>query len=443
MNGNFDLALTAHSRVVTLNSKLTPAARLYMAKSYVALGNKEAARVVLESVIASQPPPGIAKAAADDMSELTGVPEHEKLALESYQSGDFAGAEKQLRALPLDSLTADDLLLLGMAMLKQRKPFLAERVFRRALKMPLDPEKRTMARELLVQARREESLPYWTFFESGVGWTSNAYDDGRSVSSVQSPLLRAAAGFGYHFLQGRKFSFKAGYLLTYEYPTAAYQLRTLVHTIQAPLIQRLGGFELVVTPFFQEQVWNGEVASDKTGVTARVSTMRERFELGGEGEIDSQHSRSSLYQYLRGTSYDLKPYVAFWGNVSYVQVYWLFGQDGTNDIVYPDQSVLPLRNSYQGPGIRLIVRLDDAASLQVGMVFLQKDYRNPELPFDKARNDREMDSFAKYRRRINRNLSGFGLLEFVSNSSSLGTGDVRDKNYDITTILAGLTVDVF
>lgn len=444
MAGKYAKAFKAHRHVVLMNSKLSPAARLYAAKSLAALGQNRWSTRVLQRLLELNPPPGIAQAATEDLKSLNKVSEVEQSALDLYRAGNYADAEKKLAEVSPDSLSVDGRMLLGIVQLKERKGMESESTLRGLLIIPITPERRTLAQDLIADARRGEFglHRYWLYVDGSAGWTSNAFIDGRSITPVSSPIWRTTLATGYHLLQGQPLKINLGYIMNYEDPTNAPELKTLTNSLEAPMISRWQGYEFTFTPFFQDIVWDGMEVGQRTGASMRISTMKDEYEVGGEFEDDSLRSTNGGFGYFHGNSYYVKPYIALWGKVTYYQAYWIFGEDGTNDIVYPDQTVLPLTQDYHGPAVRVVWH-DQVSSIFATLAYLIRNFKDPALPENKLRLDDEFDATVKYNRNIRPGLSAYGLFEYVHNDSTLGPTDVRDKNFEVYTLTTGIAWDVF
>lgn len=444
MRGNHEYAIRVFGRVILTKSPLAPVAQLYTAKSLRALGRESEATTILNELIRQDLPSGIK---AEIAKELDGgsMAEIEQQALTAYQAGDIQKAGDLLSKYSLESLSLDAILLLSVVNVERGQPDRAREVLEHALKSPsLSSERRVLATDLLKRlSRRLEAPPYWTSLDASVGSTSNAFADGRSTSGVASPLFRTSISAGYHFLRNESVSFKTGYVLNYEEPFAARELRTMSQTVQVPILYERDEVRASVSPYVQWQTWAGLSVSDKAGISVKGSMTTEKFDAGVDTDFSTMKSLSSSYSYLQGSFYSIKPYFGSWGENLYFQFFYLLGSDGTQDIVYSDSSRLPLQHTYQGPGLKLIWRPMESSALFLNATSVQKTFRSTSLPALKDRSDRELSVSLKYSQSLNPKLSIYGIGEWTNNSSTLGQADVRDKNYENLIFMAGASWDVF
>jgi tetratricopeptide (TPR) repeat protein len=446
MDKKYDRAVKAYKKVIAINSNLVSAAMLYEAKSLAKLNLTDDATALLEELIDLNPPPGILKEAQKDLSDLDKQQDTEDSALSLFQNGEYQETENLLKQKKESELSASGKLLLALTYIRQNKMYEAERTLKAVLKSPqLSDDDKMTATDLLAKVRRNEAenYPYWLFVDLSYGYTSNAFLDGKSAAAVSSALTRATLGFGYHYNQGQSLSEKLGYILNYESPQKAPELQTVSHTVQAPIIFEKSGFESSLTPYLQYQVWNSTPASTKLGGTFRLSYLTSTYDFGLDLDAASQSSNNSTYNYLSGNSRSARPYFGFWGSAVYLQFYWLSGYDGTQDIVYSDDSLLPLEQNYQGPGLKLIWRISSSATMISNLSYLSRHYTNPALPEDKKRDDSEVGLSLKYNYNVTTKFSVYAMEEFTTNSSTLGESDVRDKNYNVSITSVGLTWDAF
>lgn len=429
MAGDHAQAVASYDKVVQLRSPLASAAKLYKAKALLKMNQTEGSRKLLAELQSESLPAGLR---AD-------------FALELYQQEMYAQAERQVKQMPqpLDSKTQ---LLLGMILMKENKNSEAEKVLKNAAAAADLPEAdKASARDLAatLKASDTSTRTYSLFLDLAAGTTNNAYLEGRSYAPVSSPLMRAGIGASYRFYQSPSWQQKVSYLFDYENPTNAPELNTQNHSLQVPLVYQNRLFEFGLVPFTQVEIWNGTFAAQKTGVLVRTATLGSASGGGFDLEVFSQRGTSDTYSYLTGSSYSVRPFFSYGAGIWTLQVYWLLGSDGTQDIVYSDGSRLPLQHNYQGPGLRGLWRLTSSSSLLAQMLYLERNYKNNALPEDKHRQDHELNASLKYVYGLSQGWVAYLLAEYNPNKSTLGSDDVRDKNYDNTNLLAGFGWDVF
>jgi tetratricopeptide (TPR) repeat protein len=442
----YEIALKAYGKVIELNSPLAPAARLYRAKVYKATGRSMDASKELETLINSDAPPGIAAQAKKDLEELTATSDVEENALADYQQGNFEKAEAELKSLSESQLSLNGELLLGLTELRESKFFEASKVFSALLLRPnLSEEQRSTLRDLQKKSRHSESerSPYWLSADVSAGLTDNAYTDPSSSSATASSLTRIQAGLGYHFNSTQAWSQKLGYSYFSENPPKAPEMRNETQSLSAALLYSKKDTDFSLTPYFEMISWNAVSASKKSGLNVKWIETWGYYEAALEGDASSQAAVSSDYDYLSGPSSWLRPSAAWWDQNLYVQLSWTVGTDGSQDINYSNGSLLPMKNSYQGPGIKIIWRPSASFVTTASYSSLQRKYQTSSLPTLKVRQDEEQIFNLKFSYYLTPQFSIYEQNEWTQNQSTLSTSDVADKNYKVFILTAGLNWSLF
>lgn len=441
--GHHDYAIRVFGRVILMKSPLAPAAQFYTAKSLRALGRDSEARAILQELSKLELPVALRQQISQDLNDLN-APDREDEALQAYRKGDLQRVESLLLQSPIESLSSDAALLLAIVSLKAGQFERASESLTAVVQHPsTTAERKSLALDLLKRSQQREARRYWVMLDASAGYNSNAFSDGQSVATTPSFQHRTSVAAGYHFQKGQPLSVKATSVLSYEEPVSVRELRTLTQTFQLPVILEKTNRSLSMIPLLQWQNWAGVSVSEKTGLALKGSVTQEQFDFGGDAEFSTLRSTNNSYSYLQGNSSVLKPYLGFFGQNLYAQVAYQWGRDGTQDIRYSDGSILPLEHTYQGPSLKLIWRPTDMTAAFLNLSSLQKNFSAISLPSLKNRSDRELLLSFKYSYWVNPRLSVYGLGEYTANSSTLGSGDVRDKNYEIFTWMAGFAWDVF
>lgn len=450
MAGRYSLANKAYTRAVTLGGELLPAVQLYQAKALAKLGQTAQAEALLREVIQSNPPAGILAEARNDLQQLgplgNGEAGAEVVALQLYKNGQYREAELLLRKMGAGKLSGDSKLLLAFSLLRQEKKNAATLVFKMALRDPeLHPEGRRTVLEILRQLREDEKKQASAslYADLSYGTTNNVFLEGRSIRPISSQLLRIGLGGSYGFEWNPTWSQRIGYSFDYEAPQSAPELRTQSHMLQIPVILESSPLQISLIPYVQEQIWNQSSVSRKWAGLLQNTYRNSKFEAGLDLEYFSQQALSSQYSYLGSSSYSARVYYSFRSGGFSAQIYWLLGQDGLQDITYGDGAVLPLRNQYQGPGARVNWQLARTWLLHFNMFMLNRNYSTAALPGEKLRRDQEIGASAKFSYLTSSQWKAYVLAEYNPNSSTLGAGDVRDKNYTNSSILVGLAWEAF
>lgn len=434
MARSYKYAAVSFEKVISLQSPLSPAAKLYKAKALDKLGQQAEARVMLEQVLHENPPAGIAQEAKKDL---------EAILLASYKHEKYAETEKALREMGPD-LSPEGRMLLGMSLAKQNKNSQAERVFKGlASGSGGNGENQALARSLLENLS-EEVTPYWVYVDFAYGSADNVFMDGRSLTPLTSPLVRAQLEAGYHFNKNRTWSEKLVYAYNNESLSEATEMGTQSHMLLSSLLYQGSAWTASVTPYFQNDVWASTTVGQKTGASTEVAyAFGKPNTIGMEVRGESQQAKTETYSYLTGTSYFLRPYYETGFKYFAIQFQWLMGADGTQDIVYSDGSRLPLTQTYQGPGMRMQWSPTEKTLLGLSLSRIERVYKNISLPESKKRSDQELNGALKFMYSFSSQWRAYALVEYIANKSTLGAGDVRDKNYSATTSTIGMSWDVF
>lgn len=442
----YPAAIKYFDHVIKLNAQFTVIAKINKAKSLVALGKSDQALLLLETVLSEPAPASLHKLATVERANIQEVFAIEQSALQMYQQEDLEAAERTLRAVKEDLLSNDALILLSMTMLKQNRKKEAEKfLFGQVRTRMVESDQRQAIVGLLKRARRAESFetPYWMNLDVATGMTDNVYVDGSSQALQASSLTQIAASVGYQFLKNQKLSYNLGYAFTNESPQAADSPQFANHTLSGAVRFEHQKLLFTATPMIQLQSWNNSSALKKTGLSATAGYQDSHAEYGTEASFYDKEVLDSEYNYLEGGEFLLRPYYGRWTENLYVQFSMPIGSDLSRDIQYSDGSVLPLNQNYFGLNLKAFWSFDKSNFLQSGLSVVQRKFKNPAQPSGKERVDQELAVMVKYNYYILPKLFIYATIDSVSNQSTLGSGDVRDKNYKTNTLSVGLNWDVF
>lgn len=442
----YPAAIKYFDHVIKLNAQFTVIAKINKAKSLVALGKSDEALLILDNVTNEPAPASLHKLATVERANIQEVFAIEESALQKYQQGDLAAAEKILRTVKEELLSNDALILLSMTLLKQNRKKEAEQfLFSQVRTRTVEPEQREAIVGLLKRARRAESFetPYWLNFDVATGMTDNVYVDGSSQSLQPSSLTHVAALGGYQFLKNQKLSYSLGYAFTNESPQAADSPQFANHTVSGGVRFENQKFLFTLMPMLQLQSWNNSPALKKAGLRSTLVFQRTESEVGTEASFYDKAVIDPDYNYLEGGEFLLRPFYGFWTENLYAQFSMSIGSDLSRDIQYSDGSVLPLNQNYFGLNLKTAWSIDRKNILQSGLSIFKRNFKNPAQPSGKERVDQELALALKYSYYILPKLSIYATIDVVSNQSTLGSGDVRDKNYKTNTLSVGLNWDVF
>ena len=299
--------------------------------------------------------------------------------------------------------------------------------------------------QLLKRARSAESFekPYWFILDLALGNTNNVYVDGQSQSLQSSSLVDFSTSMGYQFLKNEKISYSLGYTLNYEYPVEVGVLKFFNHilTTTARFVEQ--NFSAGVSPSIQVQNWNNIDSIQKNGVSLNMAYQVFTAEFGVDLSFYNKTALDSVYSYVEGSEYLLRPHYDFWSQNLYTQLAIFVGSDLSRDIQYSDGAVLPLNQAYVGVNVKNVWSYDEKNFLQTSFSFNRRNFKNHSQPVDKERVDQELALNLKYSHYILPKLFIYATIDHVGNQSTLGAGDVRDKNYKTSVLSLGINWDVF
>lgn len=439
----YDKAAKSFSKVMVLKSPLSPAAKLYRSKSLAKIGKPSEAKNLLQELLQENPPSGILQDARKDLDAMTVKSPAESQALEAYRQERYADTEKNLVKMGED-ISPEGRLLLGLTLAKQNKTSQARGVLKGlVVNSQLSGESQAAARRLLENLREQQN-PYWLFLDASYGSADNVSLDGRSSSPLTSAVLRGQVETGYHFHRNHKWSEKLVYAYNNESPTVTPELGTQSHSVLASLLYQGSAVDTALSAYFQNEIWDQSSVSHKSGLsTEMIFEIENTSSVGAEIRAENQTAETATYSYLSGSSYLFRPYYE-WGKKYFsLQLQWLLGEDGTQDIWYTGTSRLPSTQNYQGPGLRWEWRPSVRTIFWAYVSRLQRTFKNVSLPANKHRSDTETEISLKFVYAFSPQWRMYSLVEYISNVSSLGPGDVRDKNYNATTSSLGMSWDVF
>lgn len=442
----YPAAIKYFDHVIKLNAQFTIIAKINKAKALVALGKSDEAMALLDNIIAEPAPEGLRKLAGIERSNIQEVFAIEDNALQKYQQGELEIAESILRATKEELLSNDALILYAIILLKQNKKKEAELLlFRQGRTRPLDTTQRDSLVGLLRRARSTESFekPYWLSLDVATGMIDNAYVDGSSQTLQASSLTQIATSFGYQFAKNQRLSYSLGYSFTNESLQVADSPQFASHSVTGVVRYEVKKFLYTLTPLLQLQSWNSSPALKKTGFSSSAAYQESDSEYGAEASFYDKAVLDSDYSYLEGGEFLFRPYYGIWTGNFYGQVDLLIGSDLSRDIQYADSSVLPLNQKYLGVNLKTVWSFDKKNFLQSGLSIMQRNYKNRAQPSGKERVDQELAINLKYSHYILPKFFIYATIDLVSNQSTLGTGDVRDKNYRTNALSVGVNWDVF
>lgn len=438
-------AIKCYERVVHLKSPLSPAAKYFQAKALIENGQFQEAKGRLETLLAHKELPDNLQQNTKDLLVFLSSPSGmEELALKKYQEGNYQASFFLLQSIPKGKLSEDGhiLLLMVYARMNNFKEF--QKLKRDFFRLPtVSSAKRALVLDLekMFPTGPAVTAPLTLFLDISGGTNSNVYADGDSVEPLESVEYRLFTGGSYQWGLGTGNFVRAAYTFSKNWFVEAPELEASTHNARISYLSLNGKRTFELTPYYQLQNWDGVNVSNRIGGMSLISYSHGSGEYGFIFDISKRSSLEETYSYLDSMNGSTRAFISWWTSSFLFELNFSGGYDGTKDIVYSDGGRLPLTHFYYGPGIRSIFRPNDSLVFTGLTSYLLREYQNTSIPGEKRRSDQEFS----YSLRINfyfiPSTSIYLQHEGLSNKSSLGSDDVRDKNYQVQTQSVGLTWD--
>lgn len=444
MKEKFEFAIRSYRKVIEINKTLVPAAQWYLAKSLIKIGQHKEAQNTLEN-LNPQTPAGIKAAAEYELEKLSDQADIEEKAVAEYQAGNYPKAEQLLQNPRTETLSVDGRILLSLVKIKNNNLSESRKLLEQTAKLPyLSVENKADISILLRKSKMEtpEAKPLWLFLDLSYGTTSNVYFEGKNLAPLSSPVLKYGVGVGYHLDPEQTWSSKISYNYNKDEYLAAPSMNTSTHNLQTTMHFEKNNLDASAGPYVQADYWESSKVSEKIGGIFKMNYTGNYYDGGLSYDDSYQKSTNSNYTYLSGRTNLFKIFFGAWLEKTYYQINYQAGYDGTQDIIYTDGSVLPLQHSSSGTGFKFLTKISKALSFVINLNIIQKKYKNVSLPSNKERSDTETNLFFKLNYSLHPTLQLFTSLEFLTNKSSLGATDLKDKNFDSQSFYLGFTWDI-
>lgn len=439
----FPKAIKSYENVIKLNSSLAPAASYYKARALAESGKIVQAMNELHSLLSKKSLPSNLKFKARSLQKsLSSSSGLEKTALQQYQSGNYRDALRLLKNIPPQKISDDGTILLMMVYVRMNNWKEFQEMKRRYFRMPTTSSAR---RSLVLDLEKNfplpipQTRPIHLFLDVSAGNNSNVYADGDSAEPLESAEYRISAGGNYQWGLGEGNFLRAGYTYFRNSFKEASELESNTHNVRLSYLTVKDKHSFELTPYYQLQNWDGVNVSNRLGIISLYSLRFNSGEAGILGDVSRRSSTDQDYSYLDSTSLIARAFVNWVSSKFLFELNASAGHDGTQDIDYSDGGRLPLRHYFYGPGFRMIYRPNDTFVVTGIGSYLLREYENEAVPGEKSRSDQELSYSVRLNYYFIPSASVYLQYEGINNSSSLGAGDVRDKNYNVNTQSIGLT----
>ncbi len=440
-------AIYQYQVVRSLRSPLAPFATLFIAKCYRLLGKKADAVRELKSINVSNLPPAVLADIQREMS-LSGELEKEtddpylRQAIGVYQAGNYPQALNIL-SRSTDPMKTGVQFLKGLILLKLNRKSEARQAFEIVKSNP-HSDFSDDAEEFIKQISKGEE----NFSTIGLtadlagGFVSNYYGDGYIYSPLSVPTTHLALSPIVRFLQnpsyaaGFRYAFSWDEFITYE------QARFFNHGAGLYATYLHGPWFFGLYPKMGYQQIGSDPFVFRPEIKARVERSFGSLDLGISYEYDDTNPQSNAYKYLAGNSQEREIYVSYdFGDIdSTLSVF--HNDDNSGDVRYSNGSRLPLAHFETGFGSGITWSLGQLLTIEVHQRYAIRNYKQTDLPKGIGRRDENSSFGLRIGHDLRDNLEVYASSDWVFNRSTLGAGDVLDKNYSQFFILGGVKWDV-
>jgi tetratricopeptide (TPR) repeat protein len=438
----YKAALKYYEKVISLNTKFVTPARLYKIKTLMALGLLDEAESYINSYINEKPKASTLQILQIEQQRAQFVRTTLQTAYEAYKENNFQQVDLILMQLEPKTISVEGAILQSLSYYKQQKYKETRQSLLSAKKnLALTPNQQEAIEGLLLktQIKLQDRSEYDYFAKVEMGHNSNIFSDGNSVESQASSLIRAEAALNFLLINKKSVSLYLGYNLFYENPTEVSELQSLYHTLDSNINYETDLFDIKARPYFQMQNWSSRNEIQKIGLDSSLVRVTKVFNYGLNLNLSSKKALSTDYSYLSGNDYSLSPYVGYLIDRWYSEFFISAGADVVGDITYADGAVLPLKHNFYGLGFKLNYEINENQYVLSQVTYSVKNFSSLTQPTQEKRIDQQLGVNAQYFAYILPKLKFNVTLEYVNNRSTLGSSEVRDKNYNINYLGVGLT----
>jgi len=396
---NYKAAIHGYKRVLLLKSPLTPAARLFLGKSYAYLGDKEMAIAEFKKLQRASIPIGIRSEAKKSLIEIDPKTREEAMVnkekkllapldfpigLSYFKRQNYPLALVHLEKAVETYKESEVYLIKGICYYKLNKFEQAKKDLNIAIKTTNDPDIRRNSNALLAlmkkQVEEKINLKKKLFFYGDL--SSNFNSNPLSLSSVdndtKSSQVILFGEIGYHFIQKEKFNFDMSYEINFEESLKTSKERFVEHTISMATILNNKKSYLELLPKYVYQEVGKRAYVEKIG-----------GQLSFTSYFDGGHRFLSEYQYL-SNSQKLKNANYLNGDAQYLRNGWGYRGDRFDLSVrgtisrdrFKDEESNVLSNNGYGVTGSLILYPVEEFSINTSLNYLVKEYlKDPNSSF--------------------------------------------------------------
>lgn len=435
----FPQALRSYSEAEMRTQSLKPLAKLYKAKTYRNMGQPQKALQELNQIEQGEVPPNLKVALQEEKQLLqAGMSKSQHEAWRAYRQGEF---EKVLAALAKDPTpSAESAMLKGLSYLKLNKPHNANDAFRDVLKLRPSASLKADALDFIRQIREglwPEQKNWWLWFDVAGGFNSNYYESGNTSPQTSSMTSAFSLGTGYRFFDDRQWFLHLSYIGTHQNAYSIKDSQYLTHLFQLPFGYKTRQWQTSLTPTYEKQYLASDAFLTKAGASFLAEKFINSLGIGLRYDFNQSSAANSFYNYLDGDLSMARLFVNYDFGRFYINFYYSHFEEKIGDLVYSD-GTLPLGDAGSGPGF--FVSWDVSSIWQVSLSgsYLTKSYTRLSSPGNKKREDQQASALLNVSYFVNNDAQVYLSQEVVNNTSTLGSGDIQDKNFQKYNTLIGL-----
>jgi tetratricopeptide (TPR) repeat protein len=442
MTKDFELAASSYSKVISLKSKLAPAADFYLAKVFIYTGRFKEAQKHLEALATKELPVNLKSQVDNEQAILIEAEDDTSLlAAIYYEVGRYQDSILVLSLI--EKHGEQEKLLMAMNEVKLKKTETAQLVLENLIKTS-ENEKIIESAKLLLEELKEINEPVieesWTRFglEQAFGNSNNLFASGRSEDKTDGSYSQTTGEFDWTFKRSDTFNARMEFMASLFEVFGESQLQTQFYNLLIPLrIRTENKWDYTFRPTYEYQIWDNDPALSAYGMSAKFQKMQ-TIGYGIDLSILKQQSENADIDYLDGNIYFGRLFLNMVASWVTLNIYGEYGKNNIQDLPIGDDT-LPLRHTWYGPGVRLYLNFTDWFFASLSFSTMTRDYENETKETNKSRKDQMQNTSLRLNFGLNDNVSIFIQHLNSQNKSTLTADDVRDKNMKIQNTLIGLS----
>ncbi len=444
MSGQFRKALDSYQRVIALKSNLTPAAQLYIIKSYRMMGlYREANNFIQNNNF------DFTKTLLIEYNE-----ERSKLqdialdkAAKFYEQSDYDKTKTELNIAielnPQSENANNAKMLMAICDVKINNIKDASKEFQQISKSNSSSELKSEAKllDLMFREKRVESH-YWLSLEISAGYDSNLYYDPPTVSKIPTAVGYANINAGYDLFHNENHKINLGAQIGFDYYLYDQYQNQVRNTGFLHYIFDNYLWWIKAGPFTEYYLFGGTPYLFKPGADISVARKLKNSEAGISLVYNQKIAQRFQYSYLDGEYFESKLFYSYFSTKQESTTPFLIaGQESAGELLYVGANI-PFSNTFYGGGLTYYfikpMGLLNAIEFTTNIKYLLKEFTPVSQPGSITRKDRILSVSFLTAYTMNKQFKIFINPAYVKNISTMGTASIVDKNFNQTTIIGGI-----